>query len=95
MENKLTISKIPIETLLNILTDLYEKGVDYVDLIAHQDEESKEDRIGIAVYKDYMAEDAPDRDALEFENGIVELKDKDDDISENNTLSEDDLNQLI
>jgi len=94
MENNLTIRKIPVDVLLDLLTNLYNQGVDYVDLIGDINDETQEDRIGIAVYKEYMAKDV-DVEELVFPGGTLPLKIKEEYFEEFKKLSEDDLNQLL
>jgi hypothetical protein len=53
MNNNLRIKKVPLETFLDILSDLFDKGVDYVD-IAGTDEENG---ITISFCKEYMSEE--------------------------------------
>ena len=43
------IKKVPLEELLDVLNDLYEKGVDYVDLITKEDE----NRISLIFTEEY------------------------------------------
>lgn len=54
MENKKTavFRKIPVETLLDILHEVYEQGADFVDIVGYIEEE--QDTIGIYVYPEYM-----------------------------------------
>lgn len=80
------IRKVPLEMFLDVLTDLYNKGVDYVDIIGILDD--KQDSIGISFSKDYMNEELQDN----FDKIPVSVK-KDDQI--NITLSDEDLNQLL
>lgn len=51
------IRKVELDILLNILTDLYESGVDYVDISGRYDEERNVDIINITVEPEYMASD--------------------------------------
>jgi hypothetical protein len=75
------IKKVPLEELLDVLNDLYEKGVDYVDLITKEDE----NRISLIFTEEYMAPEARE----EFEEGTT------DEIIIDTKLSDEDLNQLI
>ncbi len=60
MENKKTavFRKIPVETLLEILQEVYEQGADFVDIVGTTEEEK--DTIGIYVYPEYMAKEEED-----------------------------------
>jgi hypothetical protein len=86
MDNNIKIRKVPLEMFIEILTDLYNKGVDYVDIIGILDE--TQDSIGISFCKDYMDEELKDN----FDKIPVSVK-KNDQI--NISLSDEDLNQLL
>lgn len=47
------LRKIPLESLLEILSDLYESGVDYID-IAGETNKKNRDVINITVKEEYM-----------------------------------------
>ena len=84
MENKqeLRLKKIPLKVFLEALTDIYNRGVDYVDIIGTPGEE--QDSIGIAIKEEYFSKDIlDDEDDDEFDN------------REDKSLSDDDLNQLL
>lgn len=53
--NEIRLKKIPLRAFLEALTDIYERGVDYVDIIGVPGEE--QDSIGISVKEDYFAKD--------------------------------------
>jgi hypothetical protein len=79
-----TLRKIPLEGLIQILTNLFEDGADFIDISGQQDdrEGGAIDVIKITVKPEYMS----DEDELEIEVEIEEDKP---------TLSEDDINELI
>ena len=80
MENEgFTITKIDLDDLLNILTDLYNKGVNFIDITAKLNGE--QDEVGIHYTKEYMA--SPE----DLEIDLEELG--------NTELSDEDLNELI
>lgn len=83
-ENKFTIHKVPIDVLLTILEELWNKGADFIDIIGTINPEAKEDKIGIIVRKEYMNSEAGD---FEFE--------RDEFIQNDIPLSEKDLNDLL
>lgn len=87
MENKpvVTLKKVPIDKLIDLLIELYNKGVDYIDISGIPDEE--QDRMAISFSKDYMT----DEGKKNFENAPEDLTDE----FFNRKLSEDDLNDLI
>jgi hypothetical protein len=76
------IRKIHLQTFLDVLADLYDKGVDYIDIIGTLDEE--QDFVSISFSKEYMSEEH----SSNFEN--VDFPEQ---IKTN--LSDDDINQLI
>jgi hypothetical protein len=84
-----TLRKIPLEGLIEILTNLFQEGADFIDISGQQDdrEEGSIDVIKITVKPEYMSDD----NELEIEvdmEGYEEEEDKP-------TLSEDDINELI
>lgn len=81
MDNKVKIKKVHLQTFLDILTDLYDKGVDYVDIIGHLSDD--QDSLGISFRKEYMAEE------------YMENFDKIEAPEKTDKLSDEDLNQLI
>lgn len=92
-QNKpITIKKVHLDSFIEILIDLYDKGVDYVDIIGVNNE--VQDSIGISFSKDYMNSELKDN----FEKIKVPEKKKKPKIEENKiniNLSDDDLNQLL
>jgi len=75
------LKKIPLGIFINALMDIYNSGLDYVDIVGKNGEE--QDTIGIAFSEEYMSEDS--------ENSFDELKQNLNDIN----LSDEDLNQLL
>lgn len=53
--NKLTLKKIPIEQLVEILLKIYEDGCDYIDLSGTNDDD--QDTITITTKKEYYSEE--------------------------------------
>jgi hypothetical protein len=90
--NRPIIKKIPLDELIEILTDLYNRGVDYIDMLAPEDP-TEDDRMTITFTKEYMSEEALDslgEEAIgDDEEDILDIK------ITNNKLSDDDLNQLL
>ena len=78
------LRKIPLEGLLQILTNLFEEGADFIDISGEQDnrENGAVDIIKITVKPEYMADDSE----VEIEVDMEEDKP---------SLSEDDINELI
>ena len=83
MENNhhdVILRKIPLSILLDHLTEIYNSGVDYIDILGVNGEE--QDRIGIAFNSSYMS---PEEDTnLNQDESQINIK-----------LSDEDLNQLI
>lgn len=81
-----SLRKIPLEGLIQILTNLFEEGADFIDISGQQDEreDGPVDVIKITVKPEYMSDDSE----VEIE---VDMEDDDDKPS----LSEDDINELI
>ena len=82
MENNhdVILRKIPLGILLDHLTEIYNSGVDYIDILGVNGEE--QDRIGIAFNTSYMS---PEEDTnLDQDESQINIK-----------LSDEDLNQLI
>lgn len=82
MENnkEIVLRKIPLKLVINILTDLWNRGADYVDIIGVPDE--IQDNIAIAAKDEYFSKG----DVEEYD---VELEEDDE------SLNDEDLNELI
>lgn len=82
-----TLRKIPLEGLIEILTNLFQEGADFIDISGQQDdrEGGAIDVIKITVKPEYMS----DEDELEIE---VDMEGYEEDKP---SLSEDDINELI
>ena len=90
-KNQVRLKKIPIAVFLKALMDIYESGVDYVDIIGVPGEE--QDTIGIAFSDDYMSKAESEDDDINNENdsNIEQLEEE----IKNIKLSDEDLNQLL
>jgi|TARA_R110002126_G_scaffold2898_2_gene15970 hypothetical protein len=84
MENRqeVTLRKIPVKVLIDVLTDAWNKGADFVDIIGIAND--FQDNIGIAIKEEYYNKEE------EEENFDVEIE-----IDPSKELNDDDLNQLI
>ena len=58
MENEFRIRKIQLESFIEILNQLYDKGVDFIDLSGHI--KNGEETIGIFFTSDYINEEYKD-----------------------------------
>ena len=89
MENNdngvLTIKKVPLDGFIDVLMDLYNKGVDYIDITGVTNDDM--DKMAISFTAEYMMEGAEE----EFDNAPpLDIKDL-----LNEKLSEEDLDELI
>ena len=84
MENReVKIEKIPLDKLIDTLVELYNRGIDYIDVVGVPGKEF--DRMGIAFTRDYMTEQGKQNfEGLELDLEIKPSK-----------LTEEDLNELI
>jgi hypothetical protein len=81
------LRKIHLDTLIKVLVELYDKGVDYVDVIGTTDD--VQDSIGLSFCSEYMNKDMRDN----FDKiSASEINNKEDKAA---SLDEEDLNQLI
>lgn len=91
-DKNVTIKKIHLDSLIDILVDLYDKGVDYVDIIGVNNK--IQDSIGISFSKEYMNIEL--RENFDDINTSKEKHiDGDRKAKINIKLSDDDLNQLL
>ena len=82
-KQEITLRKIPLKILIEVLTDAYAKGADYIDIIGTPNE--LQDSIGIAIKEEYYTKgDGEDGDF-----------DVDVEIDPSKKLDDEDLNQLI
>ena len=85
-DGNLRIRKVAVNAFVDILVDLYNKGVDYVDIIGILDD--VQDSVAISFSKEYMADN--------MQSNFNEIGTKEIETDEINIkLSDDDLNQLI
>jgi len=98
--NKFTLTKIPLEPLIEILLKIYELGMEYIDIEGTVDGNDVKDTVSIKFCNDYMNVDETD-DGL-IKGFIIGYNDEDVDNIDNNyidqqrkPLSDDDINELI
>lgn len=78
--------------LLQALNELYEKGVDYVDI--HGLEGTNIDTVGFSFSKDYMNPDLRDNfDSLGYDEDVFEEYKNEEE--KGGPLTDDDINQLL
>lgn len=84
MENReVKIQKIPLDRLIDTLVELYNKGIDYVDIHGVPGEDF--DKMAIVFTRDYMTEEGKHN----FEGDDLDVEIKPD------KLTDDDLNILL
>jgi len=91
------LRKIPLESLINLLADLYDGGADYIDITAESTETNEPDQMKITVKPEYISEDLDTMRSIEID---FTDEDEDDDVIDNKkntniSLSEEDINDLI
>lgn len=84
---ELKLQKVPVAKLVAILLNLFEYGVEYIDIIGITDE--VEDHVGISFMREYMTEQARDKYDELMENTDLFSK------INVNPSDDNDLNQMI
>jgi hypothetical protein len=83
----LRIKKVNVELLISLLADLYDKGIDYVDIYGESKSANEEnDIIGFSFCKEYMNP--------EFVDNFDKFDNPDGEEKKHISLSEEDLNDL-
>jgi hypothetical protein len=90
MARKLLIKKISLDEIIDVFVDLYNKGVDYVDLVNTDEEEGK---LSVIFTKEYMCKEMQDDEQF---NVLQDTLSSDIDFNhEESKFSEEDINDLI
>jgi len=91
MDRKIPIvKKVHLDTFIHLLVELYNKGVEYIDIYQMPIQDDK-DVVGISFTEEYMNSEMADNfDELTKMADRVEEEEDDD-----SSLTDDDLNQLI
>jgi hypothetical protein len=92
----LKLNKIPITAMMQILAELFEEGVDYIDIEGEESETKGEsDRIKVTIKPEYYSK----QPKIELE---LEQDDEEEDVSDflpkievNKKLTDEDINDLI
>jgi hypothetical protein len=88
MAKKVLIKKVSLDEIIDVFVDLYNKGVDYVD-IANTDEDGK---LSVIFTKEYMCKEMQDSDEFQrMHDSISDIEFNEGD----SKFSEDDINDLI
>ena len=106
MRRTFKIEKLPLDTLINLLIELYEKGIDYVDLFSNN-EDPHQDKLIIQTKDSYInpqfIKDGFRPDILDNGDEMDDDEDEDDDggppkntpIIETQRLTDDDIEKLL
>jgi hypothetical protein len=97
MENNFSAKKIPLESLLDLLIQLYESGVDFVDLNA-DNSDPKQDRLIITTLQGYINPEYYDEEGFsKFEqiDDEDEAPKREGPIIRTRKLSDDDIDKLL
>jgi hypothetical protein len=90
MARKLLIKKISLDEIIDVFVDLYNKGVDYVDLVNTDEEEGK---LSVIFTKEYMCKEMQDDEQFSV---LQDTLSSDIDFNhEESKFSEEDINDLI
>jgi len=77
MKNKLnvnTLRKIPLKVFIDTLIDIYNSGVDYIDIVGKNSPTNKKDIINIRVRPEYKTQDIVEYNYYDGEDEDVEEK---------------------
>jgi hypothetical protein len=90
------LRKIPLESLINLLADLYDGGADYIDITAESTDSDDPDQMKITVKPEYMTEDTDTLRKIEIDfTEEDEEEEEDNDKTIGGALSDEDINDLI
>jgi len=89
MAKKILIKKISLNEIIDVFVDLYNKGMDYVDLVNVDEEEGK---LSVIFTKEYMCTEMQESDDFELIQNSIEDIDYNE---EESKFSEDDIDDLI
>ena len=73
MDQKPMIKKVPLEELIDTLVELYNKGIDYVDIVP----DTEENRLSLIFSTDYLSEEAKDEWEVIIDDKDTKLSDED------------------
>jgi hypothetical protein len=80
------IKKVPLDEIIDVFMDLYNKGVDFIDIVASE----KDNRISVIFTEEYVNQEAIDNFELDDDDEI-----KSGEINITTKLIDEDFNQLI
>lgn len=93
----MNLRKIPLGPFIEILTDLFENGADFIDLSGNDDEDAPRDSVKITVKPEYLSSDNEEEEEEEEDllNGGMNFLIENKDDGTPPSLSEDDIADLI
>jgi hypothetical protein len=91
------LRKIPLGPFLEILTDLFENGADFIDISGdvNNEGEAPRDSIKITVKPEYLSPDINEEEEDVIDHGMDFLIDNKTDTTSPSPLSDDDIEDLI
>lgn len=94
-QKKMILRKIPLGTFIEILTDLFENGADFIDLAGDENNEGEalRDSLKITVKPEYLSIDDDNEDIVD--HGMDFLINNGNYETPTSPLSEDDIDDLI
>ncbi len=92
----MNLRKIPLGPFIEILTDLFENGADFIDLSGDENNEGEapRDSIKITVKPEYLSPDINEEEEI-VDHGMDFLIDNTSDSTSQSPLSDDDIEDLI
>ena len=100
MKNPLRLNKVPIVSLIDVLSQLFQDGADFIDIEGERTDTDENDIIKVTVRPEYYidndeeATESADKE-LEYFFTEEEYKDVDSKDEETKPLSDEDINDLI
>jgi hypothetical protein len=90
------LRKIPLGPFIEILTDLFENGADFIDLSGNEDTgtEAPRDTLKITVKPEYLSPDIEEEEEV-VDHGMDFLIDNTGDLPPSSPLSDNDIEDLI
>ena len=85
---EVVLRKIPLKIFIEVLTDAWNQGADFIDIIGQADE--VQDNIGIAIKQEYYSKSEEDNDENIEDDYDIEVE-----LDPLKKLDDEDLNQLI
>lgn len=92
----MNLRKIPLGPFIEILTDLFENGADFIDLSGNEDNgtEAPRDTLKITVKPEYLSPDINEEEEI-VDHGMDFLIDNTGDLPPSSPLSDNDIEDLI